>query len=49
MFLLVSILLQIDTKLFFRGQLIWEAMMDELLSIGLTNAQEVQLMEKFTL
>ncbi|GJX11492.1 pectin acetylesterase 5-like protein [Tanacetum coccineum] len=29
-----------DTKLFFRGQLIWEAMMEELLSIGLSNAQE---------
>ncbi|KAK9069302.1 hypothetical protein SSX86_013418 [Deinandra increscens subsp. villosa] len=32
-----------DTKLFFRGQLIWEAMMDELLSIGLSNAQEALL------
>ncbi|XP_071721061.1 pectin acetylesterase 5-like [Rutidosis leptorrhynchoides] len=34
---------KIDTKLFFRGQLIWEAMMDELLSIGLSNAQEALL------
>lgn len=32
-----------DSKLFFRGQLIWEAMMDELLSIGLSNAQEALL------
>lgn len=32
-----------DTKLFFRGQLIWEAMMDELLSIGLSNAQQALL------
>nr|GEU71273.1 pectin acetylesterase 5-like [Tanacetum cinerariifolium] len=32
-----------DTKLFFRGQLIWEAMMEELLSIGLSNAQEALL------
>ncbi|KAD3336221.1 hypothetical protein R6Q59_028549 [Mikania micrantha] len=32
-----------DTKLFFRGQLIWRAMMDEILSIGLSNAQEALL------
>lgn len=36
---------QNDTKLFFRGQLIWEAMMDELLSVGLSNAQEVNFMK----
>uniref|UniRef100_A0A5B7BBU3 Pectin acetylesterase n=1 Tax=Davidia involucrata TaxID=16924 RepID=A0A5B7BBU3_DAVIN len=31
------------TKLFFRGQLIWEALMDELLSIGLSNARQALL------
>ncbi|KAI9115966.1 hypothetical protein K1719_012896 [Acacia pycnantha] len=30
-------------KLFFRGQLIWEAIMDELLSIGLSEAKEALL------
>ncbi|THG23762.1 hypothetical protein TEA_003792 [Camellia sinensis var. sinensis] len=29
-------------KLFFRGQLIWETLMDELLSIGLSNARQVK-------
>lgn len=32
---------QNGTKLFFRGQVIWEAVMDELLSIGLSNAKKV--------
>ncbi|XP_021289077.1 pectin acetylesterase 5-like isoform X2 [Herrania umbratica] len=31
------------TKLFFRGQLIWEAIMDEVLSLGLSNAKEALL------
>ncbi|KAK8371516.1 hypothetical protein V6Z12_A01G250500 [Gossypium hirsutum] len=31
------------TKLFFRGQLIWEAMMNELLSLGLSKAKEAFL------
>ncbi|OMO97184.1 Pectinacetylesterase [Corchorus olitorius] len=31
------------TKLFFRGQLIWEAIMDELLSLGLSNAKQALL------
>ncbi|KAF5750946.1 Pectinacetylesterase family protein isoform 1 [Tripterygium wilfordii] len=31
------------TKLFFRGQLIWEALMDELLSLGLSNAEQALL------
>ncbi|KAI8556625.1 hypothetical protein RHMOL_Rhmol05G0268700 [Rhododendron molle] len=31
------------TKLFFRGQLIWEALMDEILSIGLSNARQALL------
>ncbi|XP_028108319.1 uncharacterized protein LOC114307140 [Camellia sinensis] len=30
------------TELFFRGQLIWETLMDELLSIGLSNARQVK-------
>ncbi|GMP76534.1 hypothetical protein CsSME_00033161 [Camellia sinensis var. sinensis] len=29
-------------ELFFRGQLIWETLMDELLSIGLSNARQVK-------
>lgn len=32
-----------ETQLFFRGQRIWEAVMDELLSIGLSNAKQVLL------
>ncbi|KAK4539897.1 hypothetical protein RGQ29_031871 [Quercus rubra] len=32
-----------EEKLFFRGQLIWEALMDELLSIGLSNAKQALL------
>ncbi|KAA8518901.1 hypothetical protein F0562_016325 [Nyssa sinensis] len=32
-----------ETELFFRGQLIWEAFMDELLSIGLSNAKQALL------
>ncbi|KAK3031728.1 hypothetical protein RJ639_035314, partial [Escallonia herrerae] len=28
------------TKLFFRGQLIWEALMDQLLSVGLSDARQ---------
>lgn len=32
---------QNGTELFFRGQLIWEAIKDELLSIGLSNAKQV--------
>ncbi|KAK6942959.1 Pectinacetylesterase/NOTUM [Dillenia turbinata] len=31
------------TKLFFRGQLIWEAIMDELLSLGMSNAKQALL------
>lgn len=31
------------TRLFFRGQLIWEALMDELLSLGLSNAKQALL------
>ncbi|XP_028123649.1 pectin acetylesterase 5-like [Camellia sinensis] len=31
------------TELFFRGQLIWETLMDELLSIGLSNARQALL------
>ncbi|XP_065853439.1 pectin acetylesterase 5-like [Euphorbia lathyris] len=31
------------TQLYFRGQLIWEAIMDELLSIGLSNAKKALL------
>ncbi|KAL5740605.1 hypothetical protein ACOSQ2_029785 [Xanthoceras sorbifolium] len=31
------------TKLFFRGQLIWEALMDELLSVGMSNAKQALL------
>ncbi|XP_039047673.1 pectin acetylesterase 5-like [Hibiscus syriacus] len=31
------------TKLFFRGQLIWEAIMSELLSLGLSNARQALL------
>ncbi|XP_074379197.1 pectin acetylesterase 5-like [Apium graveolens] len=31
------------TKLFFRGQLIWEAVKDELLSLGLSNARQALL------
>ncbi|KAG2685837.1 hypothetical protein I3843_10G137100 [Carya illinoinensis] len=31
------------TKLFFRGQLIWEALMDELLSLGLSSAKQALL------
>lgn len=31
------------TKLLFRGHLIWEALMDELLSIGLSNAKQALL------
>ncbi|XVE76363.1 hypothetical protein DITRI_Ditri12bG0166300 [Diplodiscus trichospermus] len=31
------------TKLFFRGQLIWEAIMNELLSLGLSNAKQALL------
>ncbi|KAF8396771.1 hypothetical protein HHK36_018403 [Tetracentron sinense] len=34
---------QNGTKLFFRGQLIWEALMDELLSLGLANARQALL------
>ncbi|KAG9445132.1 hypothetical protein H6P81_016472 [Aristolochia fimbriata] len=34
---------QNGTKLFFRGQLIWEAIMDELLSLGLANARQALL------
>ncbi|XP_028107269.1 uncharacterized protein LOC114306260 isoform X1 [Camellia sinensis] len=30
------------TELFFRGQLIWETLMDELLSIGLSNARQLE-------
>ncbi|KAK1392577.1 Pectin acetylesterase [Heracleum sosnowskyi] len=32
-----------STKLFFRGQLIWEAAIDELLSLGLSNARQALL------
>ncbi|OVA06262.1 Pectinacetylesterase [Macleaya cordata] len=32
-----------STKLFFRGQLVWEAVMDELLSLGLANARQALL------
>lgn len=35
------LILQNGTKLLFRGHLIWEALMDELLSIGLSNAKQV--------
>lgn len=31
------------TKLFFRGHLIWEAIMDELLSVGMSNAKQALL------
>ncbi|KAH9672266.1 Pectin acetylesterase 5 [Citrus sinensis] len=31
------------TNLFFRGQLIWEALMDELLSVGMSNAKQAFL------
>ncbi|KAK2972379.1 hypothetical protein RJ640_014437, partial [Escallonia rubra] len=31
------------TKLFFRGQLIWEALMDQLLSVGLSDARQALL------
>lgn len=31
------------TKLFFRGQLIWETLMDELLSVGMSNAKQAFL------
>ncbi|PRQ43273.1 putative pectinacetylesterase/NOTUM [Rosa chinensis] len=31
------------SKLFFRGQLIWEAIMDELLSIGLSKSKQALL------
>ncbi|XP_057970907.1 pectin acetylesterase 5-like isoform X2 [Malania oleifera] len=31
------------TKLFFRGQLVWEALMDELLAMGLSNARQALL------
>ncbi|XP_068642214.1 pectin acetylesterase 5-like isoform X2 [Aristolochia californica] len=34
---------QNGTKLLFRGQLIWEAIMDELLSVGLANARQALL------
>ena len=34
-------MLQKGAKLFFRGQLIWEAVKDELLSLGLSNARQV--------
>lgn len=34
---------QNGTELFFRGQNIWEALMDELLSIGLSSAGQVIL------
>ncbi|KAH0905027.1 hypothetical protein HID58_044530 [Brassica napus] len=30
-----------ETRLFFRGQLIWEAIIDELLSMGMSNAKQV--------
>ncbi|KAL6503188.1 hypothetical protein OROHE_023817 [Orobanche hederae] len=33
--------LQNGTKMFFRGQLIWETLMDELLSIGISKAREL--------
>ncbi|KAL6528702.1 hypothetical protein OROMI_029347 [Orobanche minor] len=33
--------LQNGTKMFFRGQLIWETLMDELLSIGMSKAREL--------
>lgn len=32
---------QNGTELFFRGQLIWETLMDEFLSLGLSNAKQV--------
>ncbi|XP_010486510.1 PREDICTED: pectin acetylesterase 4 [Camelina sativa] len=32
-----------DTRLFFRGQLIWEAIMDELLSMGMSHAKQAIL------
>lgn len=38
-----SYLPQNGTALFFRGQPIWEALMDELLSIGLSSARQVFL------
>lgn len=37
------------TELFFRGQLIWETLMDELLSIGLSNARQDVLLEGWQL
>lgn len=39
-----SYLPQNGTALFFRGQPIWEALMDELLSIGLSSARQVFLL-----
>lgn len=36
-----TLLVQNGTILFFRGRLIWQAIMDELLSLGLVNASQV--------
>lgn len=38
---------QSRTKFFFRGQLIWDTIMDELLAIGMSNAREVPTYSAF--
>jgi hypothetical protein len=39
--------LQDGTSFFFRGQRIWEAVMSELLSKGLSRAKEVAFLQKY--